>query len=85
MVDFQQFILTVFLGIGTFIAVYISWGTYVRRSRREFREEEDLDASYEPGKADNPIPRFLIFLIVALFFWIISYFIFYGVHGEAIG
>jgi hypothetical protein len=92
---FQEMILAFFLGLGTFILLYLAWGSYPE-DRREGMEKEPekqdagrsvevSQAGHGPQRGKNPVPPFLLFIYVGLAVWIVAYLIIIGLRVKAIG
>jgi hypothetical protein len=86
---FQEMILAFFLGLGTFVLLYLAWGSYPKDRREGIEKEpekEDAGESVEvPQPGENPIPPFLLFIYVGLAVWILTYLIIIGLRVKAIG
>ena len=86
---FQEMILAFFLGLGTFVLLYLAWGSYPRDRRegmeKEPEKKETLEPVDVPQTADNPVPPFLLFIYVGLTVWILTYLIIIGLRVKAIG
>lgn len=78
--DSQQTILLIFLGMILFILIYISFGNYVVPTRKERREEIE---EYPGGiRAKNgPLPLLLLFIYLSFFIWAIGYVVVIGIRG----
>ncbi len=87
--DFQQWVLALCLGLALVISIYVVWGTYTHARDAKTKEELDQYLGHEvgpdPGTAERPVAPFLIFLIVGVVVWAISYFIYIGLEGGPIG
>jgi hypothetical protein len=88
LVPFQEFILALSLGLGTFLVLYLAWSTYskgpgqVNRGPEKGEGGEGLEESETPN---NPMPPFLIFIYVGVALWVLVYLIFVGLKVKAIG
>jgi hypothetical protein len=86
---FQEMILAFFLGLGTFILLYLAWGSYPKDRREGIdkeREKQDArDSDDVPQAADNPVPPFLLLIYAGLTIWILSYLIIIGIRVKDIG
>jgi hypothetical protein len=86
---FQEMILAFFLGLGTFVLLYLAWGSYPRDRREGLdkeREKQDTEESVDvPQVADNPVPPFLLLIYAGLTVWILSYLIIIGIRVKDIG
>jgi len=86
---FQEMTLAFFLGLGTFVLLYLAWGSYPK-DRQEDKKSETEKAEVQetldlPPSADNPVPPFLLFLYIGLAVWIVAYLIIVGLRVKAIG
>ena len=86
---FQEMILAFFLGLGTFVLLYLAWGSYPRDRREGMdkeREKQDArDSGDAPQAADNPVPPFLLLIYAGLTIWILAYLIIIGIRVKDIG
>jgi amino acid transporter len=81
--DFQFWILAVFLGLISAVAVYLAFLSYRfsmgRKGGRPAEEEEEYPGGIK--SAGNPVPPFLIFIIAGVLIWAIFYVFFLGIKG----
>jgi hypothetical protein len=86
---FQEMILAFFLGLGTFVLIYLAWGTYPEDRPEGMEKELEKQGTREsvevPQPADNPVPPFLLFIYFGLAVWILAYLIIIGLRVKAIG
>ena len=86
---FQEIALAFFLGLGTFVLLYLAWGSYPERRPEEMdqeREKQDTrDSDEMPQAANNPVPPFLLLIYAGLTVWILSYLIIIGIRLKDIG
>jgi hypothetical protein len=89
MTTFQEMILAFFLGLGTFVLLYLAWGSYPKDRREGMEKEPEKQDTREPvdvpQAADNPVPAFLLFIYFGLTVWILAYLIIIGLRVKAIG
>jgi hypothetical protein len=79
LLDFQYFVLAVFIGIAVLLLLYVSFGqVYSRRSKEAEAEKYPEGLRIEK----NPIPPILIFIYVAFFIWAFAYLIIIGFKGN---
>jgi hypothetical protein len=70
----QEMVLALFFGLGTLFLLYIAWAGYPRR----LMEKESADQG-------NPVPPFLVIVIILVMVWALAYFLFVGLKVKAIG
>lgn len=83
--DFQHWLLSVFLGIVLAILVYLGFTAYAySRERADRRAEQEFH--YPDGLRGNnfPTPAFILFLYAGFVVWMICYVIFIGIRGQPI-
>jgi hypothetical protein len=85
----QEMVLAFFLGLGTFVLLYLAWGSYPKDRHEEVEngpeKQDPRDSVGLPQAADNPIPPFLFFIYVGLTVWIVAYLVIIGLRVKAIG
>ena len=82
LLDYQQWLLSVFLGLVLAILVYLAFRSYgYSRARADERAKEEFN--YPDGlKGKNmPTPPFLLFLYFGFVVWAIFYVIFIGIRS----
>jgi len=81
--------LAFFLGLGTFVLIYLAWGSYPKdrpEGLEDDPEKQDTEESIDNHRrADNPVPPFLLLIYVGLTVWILAYLIIVGLRVKAIG
>jgi succinate dehydrogenase/fumarate reductase cytochrome b subunit len=82
LISLQDMALAFFLGLVTFILLYVAWASYPPGdlNKPEVRELQEV-----PEAADNPLPPFLVFVYVGVAVWALAYFILIGLRVKAIG
>jgi hypothetical protein len=89
LIPFQEVALAFFLGLVTFIFLYVAWASYPPGPQEEAGEDlkkpEARDLPEMPEAADNPLPPFLVFVYVGVAVWALAYLIVIGLRGRAIG
>ena len=89
MTTFQEMTLAFFLGLGTFVLLYLAWGSYPKDRpegmEKEWEKQPTRDSDDMPQAADNPVPPFLLFIYAGLTVWILAYLIIIGIRVKAIG
>lgn len=81
LLDFQHWVLALFLGLLAVIFVYIGWRFYPDPEEKEITEEQ-LHSGHAPGA--RPIAPILIFIYVGAIIWALGYAIVEGIMGGAI-
>lgn len=86
---FQEMILAFFLGLGTFVLIYLAWTSYpkdrLKGMEKEPEEQETREPVEVPQQGDNPVPPFLLLVYIGLTVWILAYLIIIGLRVKAIG
>ena len=89
LVDFKYMILALFLGLVSFILVYMAWGSYpshrTPRSEEELKERRGHEIQTGHDAEKNPVAPFLIFIYLGVGLWSIAYMIFVGIRGGPVG
>ena len=87
LMDFQYWILAVFLGVIAVILVCMAWGGYPLQHREpaaDLEEVLDLDIETAEKVKKNPIVPFLIVVYVMSVLWALAYMVFMGMFGTSI-
>ena len=80
LLDFQHWVLALFLGLLAVILIYVAW--------RLYPEQKDTAGIIPPADHtpdSNPIPPILIFVSVGALLWALGYVIVEGMLGGAFG
>ena len=87
--DFQYWVLAVFIGAICLILTYMAWGSYparrVQRSEEEIREMHGHEIESGHSTESNPVAPFLVFIYIGIAVWSLSYMVFVGVRGGQVG
>jgi Ca2+/Na+ antiporter len=81
LLDFQHWVLALFLGLLAVLFVYIAWSGYPSREAEEPIHEE-LASGH--GSSSHPIPPLLVFVFVGAILWLLAYVVMRGIYGGAI-
>lgn len=82
-IDFQDMVLALFLGLGVLILIYLSWSGYSReKDEKELDRGDDSELISRHGH--NPASPALIVIYVGVFLMALIYFVFHGVLGGPI-
>ena len=80
LVNFQHWVLAIFLGLVLLILVYLAFGSHGRRTEcAAERDEREILFDEEPVK--KPMPPILIVVFWGAIFFALSYFILIGIKG----
>jgi hypothetical protein len=89
LMDYQYWVMAVFIGIVCLILVYMAWGSYpsrrVQRSDEEIREMRGHEIESGHSTEKNPIAPFLVFVYVLIGIWSLCYMVFVGLRGGEVG
>jgi hypothetical protein len=88
LVPFQEWILALSLGLGTFFLLYLAWTSYPKdhNEKREGAEEMEFQENLKGYETPSqPIPPLLVFIYVGVALWALVYLIFVGLRVQAIG
>ena len=83
LLDYQHWLLSVFLGLILAVLVYLAFRSYGYASERDDGKAKE-EFHYPDGLEGRnfPVPPFLLFLYIGFIFWMIFYVIFIGIlHG----
>ncbi|HBD10319.1 MAG TPA: hypothetical protein DCZ69_18885 [Syntrophobacteraceae bacterium] len=87
LLDFQHWVLAVFLGLTAVILVYLAFGTYARHRPEGERglegSQTEGDAGGVHGGEENPVPAFLKVVYAGIVAAALGYMIFIGIRGGA--
>jgi membrane protein DedA with SNARE-associated domain len=82
--DFQHEILAIFLGLVSALLIYLALRTFrysqEKKDEKGAREEEFYESIGVRIK-NNPVPPFLLFLILGFMIWFFFYVIIFGITG----
>ncbi|HVN23983.1 MAG TPA: hypothetical protein VMT71_08420 [Syntrophorhabdales bacterium] len=81
--DYQDWLLSVFLGIVLAILVYLAFRSYGYASRRAGEKAEEVYPDGIIGK-NFPTTPFILFLYIGFVVWAIIYVIYIGIKGGPI-
>jgi len=80
LVNFQHWVLAIFLGLVLLILVYLAFGSHSRRTEGAAeRDEREILFDEEPVK--KPMPPILIVVFLVAIFFALGYFILIGIKG----
>ena len=80
LVNFQHWVLAIFLGLVLLILVYLAFGSHSRRTEGAAeRDEREILFDEEPVK--KPMPPILIVVFLGAIFFALSYVILIGIKG----
>lgn len=86
---FQEMTLAFFMGLGTFILLYVAWGSYPpdpgEATEEDGKSPEGPELQDVPKAAENPVPPFLVFVYAGVVVWALAYWIVIGLRVRAIG
>lgn len=85
--DFQHEILAIFLGLIAALLIYLALRSYRHsQEKKEGKkaEEEEFYESIGVRIKNNPVPPFLLFLILGFIIWFLFYVIIFGIQGGPI-
>jgi Na+/H+ antiporter NhaC len=80
LVQFQHWILAIFMGFVALLLVYLSLGSH-RRRPEEKREPEERDIFFGPEQEKNPMPPLLIIVFLGVIVFALGYFVLIGIQG----
>jgi hypothetical protein len=82
-IDFQDMVLAIFLGLCVLVLIYLAWAGYSRiRDDKELDPSDDAELISRHGH--NPVPPVLIVLFAGIAIWALIYLIFFGIMGGPI-
>ncbi len=81
---FQHWVLALFLGLFSAIAIYISWYGYYRRRFEDLDVSEKTKPTEVPGAEHNTVAPILIFVYIGIGLWIFFYVIIIGLGSDPI-
>jgi hypothetical protein len=88
LLDFQYWVLAVFLGLVVLLLICLAWGGYrkrrVQKSDEEIQEREGHEFGVGHDLEKNPIAPLLIIVYLGLVIWVIAYLIVIGIFGGTI-
>jgi len=80
LVDFQHWVLAIFLGCIALVLIYLALGTHHRRTEEKTeRGEREILFGEETGK--NPMPPMLIVVFLGVILFALGYFVLIGIQG----
>lgn len=90
LIDFQHFLLGLFLGIAAAIVIYLAF----RCGGRGVGDDEDKRGGDVPVSSEeypeglrirnNPVPPVLVFVFIGFLVWFLFYVIFFGILGKPV-
>ncbi len=87
LVDFQDWVLAIFMGLISLVLVYLAFGSHTRtRARIPTKEAEgdgEPDLLLGHGEEKNPVAPLLIFIYVGVIVFALGYLIVIGLKGGA--
>jgi hypothetical protein len=87
LLDFQHWVLALFLGLTAAILVYLAFGTYPRRRAQGPPGAQGPyaagDASGIPEGGENPVPTLLMVIYPGFLAVAVAYLVFVGIRGVA--
>ena len=87
LLDFQHWVLALFLGLTAAILVYLAFGSYPRRRAQGPSGAEEPHAAVELGDTqegeENPIPALLKVIYLGFLTVAVAYMVFVGIRGVA--
>ena len=86
LVDFQHFILGLFLGLAAALVIYLAFRYTGSRRQQEGNggeAEESAPSGYPEGLriGDNPVPPVILLLLLGFVVWFIFYVFIFGIFG----
>lgn len=84
LLGFQHWILALFLGLFSAIAVYIAWYGYFRRRFEDLDVSDKTKPTDVPGSEHNAIAPILVFVYIGIGLWILLYVVFIGLGDRPI-
>jgi len=82
LLDFQHWVLALFLGLLAVIFIYIGWRFYPTPEEGEETANERLHTGHATGT--HPIAPILIFIYIGALLWALGYVVVEGILGGAI-
>ena len=80
LVDFQHWILAIFLGCFAFVLIYLALGSHQRRTEEKTKiGEREILFGEEHEK--NPMPPLLIIVFLGVIVFALGYFVLIGIQG----
>jgi len=81
LVDLQQWMLAIFLGLVSLILVYLAFGSHPDREKSDKPERAERDILFGEEAEKNPIAPILIFVYVGVIVFAVAYLILIGLRG----
>jgi hypothetical protein len=85
LLDFQHFVIALFLGLAAALVVYLAFRYMGNRRREQDDGGEEVEASSEYPEGlevgDNPMPPVLIFIFLGFVVWFVFYVVIFGILG----
>lgn len=80
LVDFQHWVLAIFLGFIAFILIYLSLGSHRRRTK-EKHDGGEQEIFFGEEKEKNPNPPLLMIVFLGIIIFALGYFWLIGIQG----